>query len=110
VSVCPTTALAAASSDDAFTLSFTPSACTNCALCTEACPEKAVDFEPEVRLTDLLDEQPRLLATVTPSWCAACGDLITGHRGALCPTCERRQASLPYLRRAAETAAERVSP
>ena len=97
VAVCPTDAIEITEEGENQVLLFRPSACTNCSLCREACIEGVIDYENEIRFTDILQDQAEVVATIKPAWCAVCGDVIPAGTGEMCLTCERRQLSAAHL-------------
>jgi ferredoxin len=89
--VCTTGAIEQAPEDGHQVLSFKSSACTNCSLCEEACPERAVAFEERRDLADILDDRWKVVARIRLTWCSLCGETLP-HRGAeMCPTCDKRR-------------------
>jgi ferredoxin len=98
VSVCPTGAIEIVQEGENRVLSFRPSACTNCSLCRDACIEEVIDYSAEIRITDILQNQTEVIATIKPAWCAFCGDVIPAGTGEVCLTCERRQVSPAHLK------------
>ena len=98
VSVCPTDAIEIVEEGENLVLLFRPSACTNCSLCREACIEEVIDYEDEIRIADILQDQAEVIATIMPAWCAICGDVIPAGMGEMCLTCERRQVSAAHLK------------
>jgi len=97
-SVCPTDAIEIVEEGESRVLFFKPSACTNCSLCREACIEEVLDYEDEIWIADILQDEVDVIATIKPIWCAICGDLIPAGTGEMCPTCERRQVSAAHLK------------
>ncbi len=71
---------------DAFELTFDPSACIECGLCTTYCPEQALALEPGATWGDVLD---RPLASGTLKRCEKCG-MPHGKQGRYCAVCEFR--------------------
>ena len=98
VSVCPTDAIEIKEEGENRVLLFRPSACTNCSLCREACIEGVIDYEDEIRIADILQDQAEVIATIKPAWCAICGDVIPTGMDEMCLTCERRQVSAAHLK------------
>ena len=96
--VCPTGAIHIAREGESHILSFTPSACINCPLCRDACAEDAIDFEAEIWIADILQDEAEVVATIGSGWCTICGDVIPAGMGEVCPTCERRQVSAAHLK------------
>ena len=96
--VCPTGAVHPAWEGESHTLSFKPSACTNCSLCQDACAEDAIAFEAEIWIADILQDEAEVVATIRSGWCTICGDVIPVGTGEVCPTCERRQVSAAHLK------------
>jgi ferredoxin/coenzyme F420-reducing hydrogenase delta subunit len=91
VALCPTGAISRKSANGEEALYFNSSTCTNCSLCKEACPENVIDFEEDLSLTDILDDEARVVARVKSVLCNTCGERITAGKGSRCPTCEKRQ-------------------
>ena len=98
VSVCPTDAIEMTEEGENRVLLFKPSACANCSLCREACIEEVLDYEEVIWIADILQDEVDVIATIKPTWCALCGDLIPDGTGEMCPTCERRQVSAAHLK------------
>lgn len=98
VAVCPTGAIEIVEEGENRVLLFRPSACVNCSLCREACVEEVIEYSDEIRITDILQDQAEVIATIKPAWCVFCGDVIAVGSGELCVTCERRQVSPAHLR------------
>jgi len=98
VAVCPTDAIELVEEGENRVLTFRPSACTSCSLCREACIEEVIDYSAEIRITDILQNQAEVIATIEPAWCTFCGDVIPAGTEELCLTCERRQVSPAHLK------------
>ena len=98
VAVCPTGAIELVKAGEDRVLFFKPSACTNCSLCRESCSEEVIGFSDEIRITDILQNQAEVIATIKAAWCAFCGDVIPAGTGEVCLTCERRQVSPAHLK------------
>ncbi len=73
VNVCSTGAMKANQED--FSLRFSPSACINCGLCIELCPEKVLKAEVIEQIDDGFFNE-RLLAQDEPMYCKRCGRLF----------------------------------
>ena len=89
--LCPTGAISKKLEEGSQTFYFKSSLCTNCSLCKEACPQKAIDFEEDFALAGLLEGDAKIVATVELTSCLGCGEIIPAGRGKLCPTCRKRQ-------------------
>lgn len=89
--LCPTGAVFGKRRDGCQTHYFNSALCTNCFLCREACPGQAIVFEGDVSLADLLRDEAEIVARVDLGSCMNCGEDITAGKGALCPTCRKRQ-------------------
>jgi ferredoxin len=91
LALCPTGAISKKSENDCQVLYFNSSLCTNCSLCKEACPKNAIDFEVNLPLSDILEDEAKVVARVELIPCTVCGEMITGEKGNLCFTCQKRQ-------------------
>jgi ferredoxin len=90
VVVCPTGALGQAFEDPYQVFYFRSSNCTNCSLCREACPERAVEFEERINMADILDERWKIIGRIELTSCSFCGERIPTGEDEICPTCEKR--------------------
>jgi len=91
LALCPTGSISN-KSEDAYQLFYLNSSlCTNCSICKEACPKNAIDFEAEFSLTDILEDEAKVVARVKLTSCVICGEIMTAEKGNLCFTCQKRQ-------------------
>jgi ferredoxin len=91
VALCPTAAILKKLEDGYYSLYFKSSLCTNCSLCKAACPEKAIDFEEDFALGDLLADEAKVVARIRLASCSICGETIRAGKDTRCPTCQKRQ-------------------
>lgn len=98
VALCPTGAISKKLKNEEQFLYFNSSLCSNCSLCKEACPQGAIDFEENLVLADILEEEAKVVAKIKLASCFICGKIIRAEKGKLCPTCERRQVWPAYVK------------
>lgn len=98
VALCPTVAISKKLKNEQQFLFFNSSLCTNCSLCKEACPQGAIDFEENFALSDILEEEAKVVAKIKLTSCFICGEIIKAGKGKLCPTCEKRQVWPAYVK------------
>jgi ferredoxin len=98
VALCPTVAISKKLKNEQQFLFFNSSLCTNCSLCKEACPQGAIDFEENFALSDILEEEAKVVAKIKLASCFICGEIIKAGKGKLCPTCEKRQVWPAYVK------------
>ena len=97
VNVCPTGALTKIFESDQVVRHLNNSACTNCYLCEEACPENVISFEGNYTLSDLIEDKTHVVARVDMASCAICGEIIPERHGEICTTCEKRGTSPMFM-------------
>ncbi len=91
LTLCPTGSISGKWEDGYQLYYVNSSLCTNCSLCKEACPRKAIDFEVQFPLTDILEDEGKVTARVKLTPCMVCGEMVTAEKRNLCFTCEKRQ-------------------
>jgi ferredoxin/coenzyme F420-reducing hydrogenase delta subunit len=96
--LCPTGAISKKWEQGRQLTCFNSSSCTNCLLCKEACPERAIEFEGEISLADLLEDEDKIVARVDVTSCFLCGEEITARESKLCPTCRKRQVQPMHIK------------
>ncbi len=89
--ICPTGAISKKLEKGYQSYFFNGSLCTNCSLCTEACPRKAIDFEKDFTLADILEDEVNVVAKIKMGSCTICGEVIAAEKKELCSTCQNRQ-------------------
>ncbi len=73
VSLCPSGALL--DNEDKPQLRFQEDACLQCGICSHACPENAITYQPQLDLSDAAFSQ-RILHEEDPFACISCGSLF----------------------------------
>ncbi|MGE5841530.1 MAG: ATP-binding protein, partial [Deltaproteobacteria bacterium] len=91
ITLCPTGSISYKLDDGVQLFYVNSSLCTNCSLCKEACPRNAIDFEVNLPLSDILEDEAKVVARVELIPCTVCGEMITAEKGNLCFTCQKRQ-------------------
>lgn len=89
---CPTGALQAAEDEEGRTISFQTALCTDCGLCEQLCPERAVRPQPVLNVNEIT--APRTLLMHRAMYrCSGCGNpfLPTTPRAELCHVCQNEQ-------------------
>lgn len=90
--LCPTHALSRREKDSFVAVDFNLSYCVGCGLCKEACPEKAIRYEDEITVGEMLDDSYRKLREVTLLHCELCQSRYFSREGGnLCPSCKKRK-------------------
>jgi len=95
--VCPAGAIDMRQDHEHQLLLFSSALCNNCRLCVEACPENAIDLEGGLTLKAMIEKKSDVVARVPMCSCVMCGQSIPAWGRPFCPTCEKRQLSLPQL-------------
>lgn len=96
--LCPTGAISKKREHGRQLAFFNSSSCTNCFLCKEACPEQAIEFEGNISLVDLLEDEEKIVARVDLTSCVICGEVMTAGKSKLCSTCRKRQMQTMYVK------------
>ena len=62
------------------------------ALCQEACPERAVEFEDRMERGGY-SRRPswKVIGRIQLTWCTFCGETLAHGEGEVCPTCDKRR-------------------
>lgn len=98
VALCPTGAISRKIENGQLSHFFNGSRCNNCRLCEEACPEKVINFEEYLPLTEMLEDEAKAVTNIRLSACFVCGEVIPPKEGKLCTTCRKRQMGNVYWR------------
>jgi hypothetical protein len=66
--------------------------------CREACLNKAIDVEEDFNLTDILKDKEKIVAEISLTSCAFCGEKIRAGTEKLCHTCQKRQVQPMFVK------------
>ena len=97
VAVCPTRALRKENANGQLIRYFNSALCTNCHLCSEACPQKVISFEEGDNIASIIDDTSAIVARIDLTSCAVCGETIPRKEGKVCMTCRKRQLSPMFM-------------
>lgn len=91
LALCPTGSISKKLEEGYQFFCHNSSLCSNCSLCKEACPRNAIDFEADFPLTDIFEDEVKVVARVKLTSCIVCGEVMTAEKGNLCFTCQKRK-------------------
>jgi ferredoxin len=96
--ICPTGAISEKSENGRKLIYFNSYLCSNCSLCREACLNKAIDVEEDFNLADMLKDKEKIVAEISLTSCAFCGEKIRAGTEKLCHTCQKRQVQPMFVK------------
>lgn len=87
--LCPVGAIAQATENGLYTLTFRPELCTGCSVCQDACFHRAVTLEETVDVSVLHRRRQKVLYSTKSNTCQLCGTKFPGGDPELkfCPLC-----------------------